>query len=466
LSVNAASVLYNEGGTGAVDRNVEQKLQESVSVKDFGAVGDGVTDDTAAIQAAINSGLSLLIPQGTFLISSTLTINLSNTSLFGEDVNTCIIKASGAFPIFTFLSDTSLTDLAKINFKNFTLLNGSYGIYASRTSGTLAIIERFWADNLNFQNQTVAGMYFTGSSLGYFVNKHTNCAFYYCTQGLLINNVFSSNLVHTDLCRFEGLSNSCISVTTTNNECSNFTISRSRFEATSGTNSPISFVTGAQSLVISENYFENNPSPQILINAGSGLNLSTLIQSNYVSSNLTTSNVLTFVGQCFYAQVLSNSFRETNVSIINGDSNCQNLIASGNGVLTFAGFNGTVGFTGSAVTYDLAPTGKYEITKAHTGTFTDTYTLPQVGTYLLNVVLRDDGDISLGAVATILINYWTGGSPILDCYTIRQVNSATTTNIGATVSSSGVVTLTYTQSSSTARTAYLSYSFVNQVNIY
>ena len=73
---NADTAIYNQGSTGAVDRTVESRLQDSVSVKDFGAVGDGVTDDTAAIQAAFDSGAgSVLLPcKGTFLATDTLTM--------------------------------------------------------------------------------------------------------------------------------------------------------------------------------------------------------------------------------------------------------------------------------------------------------------------------------------------------------------------------------------------------------
>lgn len=48
-------VTYNEGSTGAQDRTVESRLQDAVSVKDFGVLGNGVADDTTAIQAAADA---------------------------------------------------------------------------------------------------------------------------------------------------------------------------------------------------------------------------------------------------------------------------------------------------------------------------------------------------------------------------------------------------------------------------
>jgi len=69
-------------------RTVEGNLNHTVSVKDFGAVGDGVTDDTAAIQAAIDyietlTGGEVYFPQGVYFISSTLEIGVDNVYLKG-----------------------------------------------------------------------------------------------------------------------------------------------------------------------------------------------------------------------------------------------------------------------------------------------------------------------------------------------------------------------------------------------
>lgn len=74
----AGLVGFAPSGTGAVGRNVQAKLQEFVSVMDFGAKGDGVTDDTGAIQAALDAtanGGNVLFPlttSNTYLVSSAL----------------------------------------------------------------------------------------------------------------------------------------------------------------------------------------------------------------------------------------------------------------------------------------------------------------------------------------------------------------------------------------------------------
>ena len=68
----ASDVQYTQAGIGAVQRTVESRLRDVASVKDFGAVGDGVVDDTAAIQAAIESlptDGTLSFPAGIYLVT-------------------------------------------------------------------------------------------------------------------------------------------------------------------------------------------------------------------------------------------------------------------------------------------------------------------------------------------------------------------------------------------------------------
>ena len=102
IGTDATTDIFTQSGAGAVSRSVNDKLRDVVSVKDFGAVGDGLTDDTAAIQAAINAagGRTVFIPAGTYKITDTLSYNVSKTFGFVSPG----IKLMGDGMVKTFLN--------------------------------------------------------------------------------------------------------------------------------------------------------------------------------------------------------------------------------------------------------------------------------------------------------------------------------------------------------------------------
>jgi hypothetical protein len=93
-SANLTGVIFTATGAGSGSgnayyiRTVEDRLRDIVNIKDFGAVGDGVADDTAAIQAAITatnaSGQWLNWNKGTYRITSALTATLSKMQWTSE----------------------------------------------------------------------------------------------------------------------------------------------------------------------------------------------------------------------------------------------------------------------------------------------------------------------------------------------------------------------------------------------
>lgn len=89
------ALMFLQSGAGAISQSIQKKLKESVSAKDYGAKGDGVTDDSAAIQIAINTGFNVKFPAG-FYLCNNLTQATVNQVLFSDSKATLIKNANGA----------------------------------------------------------------------------------------------------------------------------------------------------------------------------------------------------------------------------------------------------------------------------------------------------------------------------------------------------------------------------------
>tara|TARA_X000001388_G_scaffold20718_2_gene13735 strand:- start:645 stop:2741 length:2097 start_codon:yes stop_codon:yes gene_type:complete len=103
--IQADQTAFTPSGTGATVRTIDSKLEDVVSVKDFGAKGDGTTNDTTAFINAINSGATtIFIPEGTYrtgdVVGGTIrTIeiaNKNNITLQGANKATTIIKKNNS----------------------------------------------------------------------------------------------------------------------------------------------------------------------------------------------------------------------------------------------------------------------------------------------------------------------------------------------------------------------------------
>lgn len=169
-----------------------------VNVKDFGAVGDGVTDDTAAIQAAIDSGQGMiLLPKGTYVITSAIEIS-SYRILLGSGREATKIIPSASFSGTELIKNkqdigsvwTGYFGIRDLTLQNTPLLNGYNGICL-----TGAVWE--WdITNVTIKNFYIAGLKLDRSYRGIV----QNIGIYSCGQSGAEPAVLLTDAGGTDRC--------------------------------------------------------------------------------------------------------------------------------------------------------------------------------------------------------------------------------------------------------------------------
>ncbi len=160
---DASTVTYTPAGSGAIATDVQTKLREWVSVKDFGAVGDGVTDDTAALNLALAAfnGTLHFSDAATYLISSKLSV--TGKTGFSIDLAGSTIKMADGTAVAG-----GYELLLVQNCHKFKIVNGIFDANrANRTPAAFSAqsirclnVSDFTFDNVRSINAVVDGFYF------------------------------------------------------------------------------------------------------------------------------------------------------------------------------------------------------------------------------------------------------------------------------------------------------------------
>jgi hypothetical protein len=189
---SSSNITYNS----SVPRTVSSKLSDMISVKDFGAIGDGATDDTAAIQSAltycVNQSVSLYIPTGTYILSSPISASGASKaiSIFGDGAsNTRLVWTSTGGITLDYSGASQIQNIASPVYMNFGMYSRNLSIgtaftYISTTSGSGT------TNGPTFMNLYIDADFIGGTS----ANSWTN--------GIKLISANNANIVN---CSLEGL---------------------------------------------------------------------------------------------------------------------------------------------------------------------------------------------------------------------------------------------------------------------
>jgi len=121
ITTSAGGLSFQRSEFGAVSRTMREKLSEPLSVRDFGAIGDGSTNDTAAFIAAFSAidttAASVYIPGGKYRLEGAVTASGRPFHIFGDGIGKSIMNWSSTASSQGFIlkASTDPQDFMKVN---------------------------------------------------------------------------------------------------------------------------------------------------------------------------------------------------------------------------------------------------------------------------------------------------------------------------------------------------------------
>ena len=404
--ISSVNVSYNQGGTGAVTTNVQAKLQQTVSVKDFGAVGNGTTDDTSAIQAAINSisaaqgGYQIYFPPGIYKTTAALIIGARRIIFRGSGVlgsnsttikqtsnaNAHIIDASGVVDTFSIFglelygagSGTGTGSGIVLGTVYDSRIEGCWFTAIPNASLLCQSISGVHITNNGFENANY-GIYMPNTATNNSNNVISNNRFYSnATAGIEIDtpganaNLITSNLFDQNLY--------AIRLNTSSTEIRGTHIGDNLFRAntidvlTAGTGSRATH-TGVTDLSIASNHSEQAQNQSILINTADGVSIlsNTLIDGNQTNGGYSAIDISsTSKSVSLDGNVIRNATAFLPTYSVN---------LSATSTLTFIGSNDIASGSTGIINYQSGAT--YTQTSPRTGTWTPVLSGATTTTYTI-----------------------------------------------------------------------------------
>lgn len=327
---------FEPSGSGATARSAQDKMRDYISVKDFGATGDGVTDDAAAIQAAIDAAgdRDVFFPAGGYKIGTSIVLpSDTGIRLVGEGSATgttamAILPLGANNTDPNFASFTATGNLNNVSMERIRVVGGGYGILVDLDAG---FMDKLYLYQCVFQENITACVAGVGASSpppnGMYEIVAKESVFVTSGAGFVCPGAFNVNRIED--CSFEIMKGPYLQLLSPSpNPTSSVHFLRNRCETIGVTDTGqacIDIVGGLVTfnVVVDGNYFEN-----VFQNIGAFNGVRNLVFTNNFQTNSSLITGQIIIAECGFDFYNNTSLSGVTVNLSTGTQNAPGLVYS------------------------------------------------------------------------------------------------------------------------------------------